>query len=60
MKCVNCGNEILIQVATNIKTAGGQVLTNMTTIITVRCDKCKHVFQVPVSGKSVLSVKKDN
>jgi RNase P subunit RPR2 len=59
MKCGKCGNDFAIQLAANVKTRGAKVLTAMTTTVTVMCDKCGSVFQVPIMSKSVLSVKKD-
>ena len=58
MKC-KCGNDIAIQLGTNITTKGCKVLTSLTTIITVQCEKCKAIIQVPLSSKSVLSGKED-
>lgn len=57
MRCPNCKNEIIVQVATNVKTKDCKILTNFTSVLTVQCEKCKIVFQVPVQNKSILSVK---
>jgi len=59
MKCPKCNNEFKIQIASNIKSEGCHILTEVTSILTVQCDKCKGVFQLPISGKRFLSVKKE-
>ncbi len=38
---------------------GAKVLTGMTTILTVKCEKCDHIFQFPVSSNSFISIKKE-
>ncbi|MFC1710613.1 hypothetical protein ACFLZJ_00425 [Nanoarchaeota archaeon] len=60
MKCNNCGNEIQVKVGTRVVTEGCKILTSLTTIATVQCDKCDNTFQVPISSKSLLSMKKDD
>ena len=60
MKCPNCNSDILIQIGTRIKSKGCQILTTMTIVLTAQCDKCKTIFQVPVPGKKLLSIKEDN
>lgn len=59
MKCENCGNKILIQIATKINSKNCKVLTNLTSIITIQCENCKRIFQVPIQNKSFFSVGKD-
>jgi hypothetical protein len=59
MKCPSCGAEITLKIGTKIESKNCNVLTNLTSIVTVQCEKCKHVFQVPVESKTVFSLKKD-
>jgi uncharacterized Zn finger protein len=59
MKCVKCGSDLMVRVGSKVHCEGCSVLSNMTTIVTVRCDKCGHVFQASVQSKNVFSVKKD-
>ncbi len=61
MKCQNpeCDNEILIHAASNIKTKNCHVLTNQTSILTIQCDKCKHIFQTSIQSKTFLSINKE-
>lgn len=56
MKCNKCGNEISIKLGAKIMTKGCKVLTAMTTVLTVQCEKCSAFFQVPVQGNSFFSV----
>ncbi len=60
MKCPQCGSDLIIQVGAKINCKSCKVLTGLTSIVTVQCDKCNHVFQVPVSSNSFFSVKKDD
>lgn len=59
MKCPKCGNNFEVKIGTKAVCRGCSILTSMTTILTVKCEKCDVVFQVPVSSKSMMSVKKD-
>jgi len=59
MKCPKCGNEFNIKLASKVICQGCSMITALTTVLTLQCDKCKHVFQFPVPGNSVFSVKKD-
>lgn len=59
MKCLNCGNDIKIVLGTKLVTKGCKILTNLTTIITVQCEKCGKVFQIPLESKSFMSFKED-
>lgn len=59
MKCIKCENEIAIGVGQNISTKGCEILTNPTTVLTVKCNSCGEIFQLSTSLKSTLSVKKD-
>lgn len=59
MKCLNCGNEIKIALGTKIAAKGCKILTNLTTIVTVQCENCNHVFQESLESKSFMSVKED-
>ncbi len=60
MKCSKCGNDFEVKLGTKAVCRGCSILTSMTTIFTVKCNNCGAVFQVPVSSKSMMSVKKDN
>ena len=57
MKC-KCGNNIDVKMAAKVACKGCEILTSMTTIMTVECAKCHEKFQVPVSSKDVI-VKED-
>ena len=59
MKCPHCGKELVIQAASKVNCEGCRVLTAMTSVLTVQCDKCKHVFQIPVQSKEIFGVKKE-
>lgn len=58
MKCTKCSNEMLIKLGSKILTEGCEVLTAITTIITIKCDKCGALYQIPISGSSFMTVKK--
>lgn len=60
MKCLNCNNEIIIQLATKANCKNCNVLTNITSILTVQCGKCGKIFQIPLQSKSIMNVKKDD
>ena len=60
MICPNCKEEMKLQIAAKINAEKCKVLTAMTSVITVQCDKCSHIFQVPVQTKSFLNIKTDN
>ena len=59
MKCEKCGNDIKIALGTNLINKGCKVLTSITSIVTVQCEKCNHVFQVSINSKSFMNVKED-
>lgn len=59
MKCNKCGNEIDLKLGAKLIAKGCKVLTAMTTIITVQCENCNSLFQVPLSGNSIISIKGD-
>lgn len=59
MKCPNCSEELLIQIATKVNCKNCKILTEITSVVTIQCEKCRHVFQVPVMSKSFFSVKKE-
>ncbi|GBE20636.1 MAG TPA: hypothetical protein ENG87_03650 [Candidatus Pacearchaeota archaeon] len=59
MKCPHCNQDLFIQIATKTNCKNCRILPNMTSIVTVQCDKCKHVFQIPIQSKSILGVKED-
>ena len=58
MKCANCENEFKIQLGARVNCSGCNVLTAMTTILTVQCEKCKAVFQLPLQSADVVKVEK--
>lgn len=59
MFCPNCKEEWNLQIATKINCYGCKILTALTSVATVQCQKCEHVFQIPVQSKTIASVKKD-
>ena len=56
MKC-KCGNEIKVGMAAKVRCDGCSVLHSMTTIATVKCEKCGETFQIPISSN--FSITKD-
>ena len=60
MKCPNCNQDILIQLATKINCNKCKVITSTTSIITVQCEACKHIFQVPIQSKRIFGVRRDD
>ena len=58
MKCPHCSQELIIQVASKVKCEKCKILTAMTSIVTIQCEKCNHFFQFPIQSKSFFSVKK--
>lgn len=59
MKCVTCGKEFNVKLGSKLISKGCKILTAMTTIVTVQCENCGQIFQVPVTSKSFMIVKKD-
>ncbi len=59
MKCEKCGQDIKLKVGSKINSKGCKVLTNITTILTIQCNNCRHVFQAPIQSKSFMSLEKD-
>ena len=57
MRC-KCGNEIDIKMASKVIGKGCKILTAMTLVVTVQCDKCGAIFQVPIKNNGAI-VKKD-
>jgi hypothetical protein len=53
MKC-KCGNEINVKMAAKLACKGGRILTSMTTIISVECEKCREKFQLPISSSEYV------
>jgi hypothetical protein len=53
MKC-KCGNDFGIRLAAKADCQGCQLLTSMTTILTVQCAQCRAVFQVPLTSEAVV------
>jgi len=60
MKCPKCENNFDIKVGSKIIAKGAKILTAVTTILTVKCEKCGEVFQIPISSKPFLNIKKDD
>jgi len=56
MKCISCGYDFDVKIASNVVSKNCKVLTNMTTVLTIQCGK---IFQIPVSSKTMMSVKED-
>jgi len=60
MRCL-CGNEINIGIGAKIVAKGCKILTAMTVIVTVQCDKCRTIMQVPIkSDNSIFKMNKEN
>ena len=59
MICIKCGKEIELRLASKVSAKGCKVLSSMTTIITIQCDNCNNILQIPLSNKSVISVNKE-
>jgi RNase P subunit RPR2 len=59
MKCSKCGHEYQIKLGSKIISKGVKVLTAMTTIITISCEKCGQISQIPIGSSSFISVKQD-
>lgn len=59
MKCPSCEKELILQIATQVKAEQCHILTEITSVVTVQCDACKSVFQVPIKNKKVYSVKEE-
>ena len=59
MKCPKCNAEITLKIGSKVISKGAKVLTGMTTVLTLRCDKCSHIYQTPVISNSFISIKKD-
>ncbi|MBR9704203.1 hypothetical protein GOV12_02235 [Candidatus Pacearchaeota archaeon] len=53
MKC-KCGNDIKVAVAGGVKSEGCKVLTSITSIVTVQCEKCGSIFQVSITSKNAI------
>lgn len=59
MKCPKCEENIEIKIGTKLDSKDCKVLTSLISIVTVQCDKCKSVFQVPIISKDIIRIKKD-
>lgn len=59
MKCNNCGNEIQLKFGAKLISKGCKILTAMTTIVTVQCESCGALFQIPLTGNSFISIKEE-
>jgi len=60
MKCPKCNKEFLLKIATKAQCSGCKILTNLTSILTIQCEECNHVFQIPVTSKSFMSVNNED
>ena len=59
MKCSRCGHEFEIKLGSKIISKGCKILTAMIAIVTIQCENCGQIFQVPIQSKSFFTVKKD-
>ncbi|MEM3113319.1 MAG: hypothetical protein QXI33_02755 [Candidatus Pacearchaeota archaeon] len=59
MKCQRCGNEFEIKLGSKLISKGCKILTAMIAIVTIQCEHCGQVFQVPVQSKSFFTVKRE-
>ena len=59
MKCPRCGKEFGIKLGSKIISKGCKILTAMTAIVTIQCENCGSIFQVPIASKSFIVVKKE-
>jgi len=59
MQCPKCKSELKIQAITKINAQNCKVLDSATTVLTIQCDNCSNIIQVPISNKNVLSVQKE-
>ncbi|MBI2628805.1 hypothetical protein HYW74_01850 [Candidatus Pacearchaeota archaeon] len=59
MKCPRCKNEFDVKLGAKLISKGCKILTAMTAIVTIQCEMCGAVFQVPIASKSFLVVKKE-
>ncbi|MFA6022947.1 MAG: hypothetical protein WC781_02560 [Candidatus Pacearchaeota archaeon] len=59
MKCNKCGNEMNLKLGAKLISKGCKILTAMTTIVTVQCDQCNALFQIPITGNSFITVKQE-
>ncbi len=59
MKCPKCNSEFRIKLASKVKCENCNLLTSMTTVLTIQCGKCRNVFQIPAKSSNFMSVKKD-
>lgn len=59
MKCPKCGNDIYLKLGAKLISKGCKVLTAMTTIITVECEKCNSMFQISMPSNSFMVIKKE-
>jgi len=57
MKCGKCNNQMDIKLASKVECKGCEMLTNMNTILTVKCSKCGNISQIPLSSNTMFSVK---
>jgi len=59
MKCPKCNKELKVRVATKLQSEACKVLMPFTSVFTIQCETCNHIFQVPIQSKSFLNIKKD-
>lgn len=59
MKCNKCGSEFHLKLGAKIISRGCKVLTAMTTIVTVECEKCQAMFQIPIPSNSFMVIKEE-
>ncbi|MBI2629904.1 hypothetical protein HYW76_02290 [Candidatus Pacearchaeota archaeon] len=59
VKCNKCNKELTIKLASKVKCKDCKLLGSMTTILTVYCNNCKHIFQIPISSKEILNIQEE-
>jgi hypothetical protein len=57
MRC-QCGNEIDVILGAKLISKGCKVLTAVTVVVTVQCEKCGAVFQLPIKNDETIVVEK--
>ncbi|PIN91241.1 hypothetical protein COU57_01415 [Candidatus Pacearchaeota archaeon CG10_big_fil_rev_8_21_14_0_10_32_14] len=59
MNCPHCGNVFVIKLAAKVNCIGCRVLSSMTTIMTIECEKCNQISQLPIQNKTIMNIEKD-
>jgi transposase-like protein len=58
MKCPKCQKEFQIQLGSKVIAKGCKILTALTAIVTTQCENCQAIFQVPITSKSIMNIRK--